>query len=67
MARFSVLFGPGGLPNGELYMTVSEQRDVLLNAGFSDVRKVAVCRYPVVEGQQSADLGCDPENREVAA
>ena len=33
--------GKGGLPNDQLYMTVPEQRDALLNAGFSEVRKVA--------------------------
>jgi predicted methyltransferase len=33
-------FGEGGLPNDQLYMTVPEQRDALLNAGFSEVRKV---------------------------
>ena len=34
-------FGKGGLTNDQLYLTVSEQRDALLNAGFSEVRKVA--------------------------
>jgi SAM-dependent methyltransferase len=34
-------FGDGGLPNDQLYMTVAEQRDVLLTAGFSDVQRVA--------------------------
>lgn len=34
-------FGEGGLPNDQLYMTVLEQREALLNAGFSDVREVA--------------------------
>jgi predicted methyltransferase len=34
-------FGEGGLPNDQLYMTVAEQRDALLNAGFSEVHEVA--------------------------
>jgi SAM-dependent methyltransferase len=34
-------FGDGGLPNDQLYMTVAEQRDALLTAGFSDVQRVA--------------------------
>jgi predicted methyltransferase len=33
--------GEGGLPNDQLYMTVPEQREALLNAGFLEVRKVA--------------------------
>jgi SAM-dependent methyltransferase len=34
-------FGDGGLSNGQLYMTVAEQRDALLSAGFLEVQKVA--------------------------
>lgn len=34
-------FGEHGLPNDQLYMTVAEQRDALMNAGFSQVHKVA--------------------------
>lgn len=34
-------FGTGGLQNDQLYMTVAEQRDALLAAGFSQVERVA--------------------------
>jgi hypothetical protein len=34
-------FGEGGLRNDQLYMTVVEQRDALLNSGFCEVRKMA--------------------------
>jgi 16S rRNA G1207 methylase RsmC len=34
-------FGEGGLQNVQLYMTLAEQQDALLNAGFSEVQKVA--------------------------
>jgi SAM-dependent methyltransferase len=34
-------FGDGGLPNDQLYMTVAEHREALLNAGFSEVLQVA--------------------------
>jgi hypothetical protein len=34
--------GEGGLANDRLYMTVLEQRQALLNAGFSEVREMAV-------------------------
>ena len=34
-------FGDGGLQNNLLYMTVAEQREALLTAGFSDVQMVA--------------------------
>ncbi|HEV3217876.1 MAG TPA: hypothetical protein VGZ27_19275 [Vicinamibacterales bacterium] len=34
-------FGDGGLQNHLLYMTVAEQREALLTAGFSDVQMVA--------------------------
>ena len=34
-------FGDGGLQNDQLYMTVAEQRDALLTAGFPEVQKVA--------------------------
>ena len=33
--------GAGGLPNDQLYMTVAEHREALLNAGFSEVQQVA--------------------------
>lgn len=35
------VFGDGGLPNEQLYMTVAEQQAALLAAGFSKVEKVA--------------------------
>jgi predicted methyltransferase len=34
-------FGDGGLQNEHLYMTIAEQRAVLLGAGFSSVERVA--------------------------
>jgi SAM-dependent methyltransferase len=34
--------GEGGLSNDQLYMTVDEQRDALLRAGFADVEAVLV-------------------------
>lgn len=34
-------FGEGGLRDDQLYMTVPEQRDALLNVGFTEVRNVA--------------------------
>lgn len=32
--------GPGGMQNGELYMTVTEQRIALIDAGYADVELV---------------------------
>jgi hypothetical protein len=32
--------GHGGMDNGDLYMTVDEQREALLSAGFGCVREV---------------------------
>jgi predicted methyltransferase len=34
-------FGEGGLQNDQLYMTVAQQREALLTAGFSNVEEVA--------------------------
>ena len=34
--------GEGGLSNDQLYMTVAQQRDALLAAGFADVEAVLV-------------------------
>ena len=34
--------GDGGMSNGELYMTVEEQKEALLIAGFKSVREVAL-------------------------